>query len=154
MAGGLNYTQFEDFTRRVEQGLGRENVNAFMVKCAKELAARILAKAIKKTPVGQYPKRTGKKGGTLRRGWTGGTRQASSSFSNGLDVVRTGDTISITISNQVEYASYVEYGHRTRNHRGWVDGRFMLTLSVQEVQNITPTLLEQRLRAKLREVLK
>lgn len=154
MAGGLNYNQFEEFTRRVEQGLGQENVNAFMTKCAKELAARILAKAIKKTHVGQYPRKSGKKGGTLRRGWTGGTRQASSSFSDSLDVVRTGDVISITISNQVEYASYVEYGHRTRNHKGWVNGSFMMTFSVDEVKNITPALLEQRLRAKLREVLR
>ena len=38
--------------------------------CAKELAARLLRKAIKRTPAGQYPPGSGKVGGTLRRGWT------------------------------------------------------------------------------------
>ena len=44
----------------------------FAEQCAKELAARLLARVIKETPVGNYPKETGKKGGTLRRGWTAG----------------------------------------------------------------------------------
>ena len=43
---------------------------AFVEECARELAARLLAKVIKRTPVGEYPKGSGKKGGTLRRGWT------------------------------------------------------------------------------------
>ena len=46
-----------------------------MEACAKELAARLLAKVIKRTPVGQYPSGSGKVGGTLRRGWTAGKNQ-------------------------------------------------------------------------------
>ena len=42
----------------------------FIDACAKELAARLLAKLIKNTLPGQYPASSGKKGGTLRRGWT------------------------------------------------------------------------------------
>ncbi|MCD7828516.1 MAG: HK97 gp10 family phage protein [Clostridiales bacterium] len=47
---------------------------AFMEACTKELAARLLGKVIKRTPVGDYPNSSGKKGGTLRRGWTAGGR--------------------------------------------------------------------------------
>lgn len=42
---------------KIQQG----NVEAFIDACAKELAARLLAKVIKRTPVGQYPKSSGKK---------------------------------------------------------------------------------------------
>lgn len=38
-----------------------------------------------------------------------------------------------TIKNPVYYASYVEYGHRTANHRGWVPGQFMLQKAVERV---------------------
>ena len=52
----------------------------------------------------------------------------------------------IEIVNPVEYASYVEYGHRTRNHKGWVAGQFMMTISEQEVQTIAPKILENKLK--------
>jgi len=38
-----------------------DECEAFMEACAKELAARLLAKVIKRTPVGDYPNSTGKK---------------------------------------------------------------------------------------------
>ena len=28
----------------------------------------------------------------------------------------------------------LKFGHRTRNHKGWVQGRFMLTISEQELK--------------------
>ena len=55
----------------------------------------------------------------------------------------------IEIMNTIEYASYVEYGHRTRGHKGWVPGRFMLTVSEQEVQTIAPKVLEQKIKKYL-----
>lgn len=60
---------------KIQQG----NVEAFIDACAKELAARLLAKVIKRTPVGQYPASSGKKGGTLRRGWTSKTHEEAES---------------------------------------------------------------------------
>lgn len=46
------------------------DMDRFCTEVSKELAARLLALVIPRTPVGQYPKSSGKKGGTLRRGWT------------------------------------------------------------------------------------
>lgn len=135
----------------------------FMEECAKELAARLLAKVIKRTPVGDYPKGSGKKGGTLRRGWT---QQSSGSGSEGmktrgaaqyvdtLKVNHFGDTYVIEITNPVEYASYVEYGHRTPNHKGWVKGQFMMTISEQELEEITPRLLENKIKKFLGDAFK
>ena len=103
--------------------------------------------------MGDYPKSSGKKGGTLRRGWTAKTEEDAKSVSknnakqwaNTLTITKTGDTYKVEIINPVRYASYVEYGHRTKNHKGWVKGKFMLTISEQEVETIAPKLLEQKL---------
>lgn len=160
------------------------NLDAFVESCAKELAARLLAKVIKRTPVGDYSKKvevvakrdskhhkkgdvytkkinpSGKKGGTLRRGWTskqsegtGGSNNAKA-YAESLKVNRVGNVLQIEIVNPVEYASYVEYGHRTADHAGWVQGRFMLTISEQEIQSIAPKVLETKITAFLKEVMK
>lgn len=55
----------------------------------------------------------------------------------------------IEITNPVEYASYVEYGHRTRGGKGWVNGRFMLTKSAEEIQNAAPQIIESKLKKEL-----
>ena len=60
-----------------------------------------------------------------------------------------GDTYVIEIVNPVEYASYVEYGHRTANHSGWVKGQFMMTISEQELQKIAPKVLENKIKKYL-----
>lgn len=51
------------------------DMDRFCTEVSKELAARLLALVIPRTPVGQYPKSSGKKGGTLRRGWTSKPKQ-------------------------------------------------------------------------------
>ena len=168
---------------KIQQG----NVGAFIDACAKELAARLLAKVIKRTPVGDYSKEitvvakkdskhhkagetytkrinpSGKKGGTLRRGWTSATHEEAASgsgkgnakaYADSLKINHFGNTVVIEIVNPVEYASYVEYGHRTANHQGWVQGRFMLTISEQEIQNIAPKVLESKIKKFLGECMK
>lgn len=122
--------------KKFQQNLNKLNEaqrRQFTEAAVKELAARLLAKVIKRTPVGKYPKSTGKKGGTLRRNWTVG------------EVKKVGDEYTIEVINPVEYAPYVEFGHRTPDHTGWVDGRFMLTISEQELQADAPRILQQKL---------
>ena len=125
-------------------------MDQFLTSCAKELAARLLAKVIKRTPVGQYPAESGKKGGTLRRGWTGGQNSNASAYANSLTVNKSGADYVIEIINPVEYASYVEFGHRTRNHKGWVEGHFMLTISEDEIRRSAPRILEKKLKDYLK----
>lgn len=166
------------------------NVDAFVGSCAKELAARLLAKVIKRTPVGDYSKEieiiakkdtknhkkgeaykkkvnpSGKMGGTLRRGWTSKSheeaenRTGKSSASEGiayadsLKINHYGGFLVIEIVNPVEYASYVEFGHRTADHKGWIQGRFMLTMSEQEIQEIAPKVLESKIKKYLEGCMK
>lgn len=131
-----------------------QDPDKFVEACAKELAARLLRMVVKRTPVGEYPKSSGKKGGTLRRGWTGEKRSSAQNYADSLTVHHFGDTYVIEIVNPVEYASYVEYGHRTANHKGWVKGKFMMTISEQELEKIAPKVLENKIKKYLGGCLK
>ena len=96
---------------------------------------------------------SGYKGGTLRRGWTVG------------EVTKSGNAYSVEVINPTKYASYVEFGHRQRPGRyvpaigktlksGWVEGRFMLTISEQELEADAPRILENKLKRLFKDVFK
>jgi hypothetical protein len=145
--GRCDFKQLQQLQRRLDR-LQKADLDQFCQDCAKELAARLLSKVIRRTPVGNY---TG--GGTLRRGWTAATeaeaesrgRSNAKQYVEALKVTKTGNVYQIEIVNPVHYASYVEYGHRTRDHKGWVQGRFMLTISEEELDNRAPAILEKKL---------
>ena len=144
--GKFNISGLEKFRDELNK---LQDPDEFVESCAKELAARLLRIVVKRTPVGEYPKSTGKKGGTLRRGWTGQKRSSAKGYADSLTVHHFGDTYVIEIVNPVEYASYVEYGHRTANHKGWVKGKFMMTISEQELEKIAPRVLENKIKKYL-----
>ena len=175
--GGFDIGGFKRLQENLNK-LQEQQINEFVEGCAKELAARLLARVIKRTPVGQYGKSyvtdsegnhvryksgknkgrvkrvTVKTGGTLRRGWTsqkgsgseGLNTGSASQFVDTLKVNHYGDTYVIEIVNPVEYASYVESGHRTASHRSWIKGQFMMTISEKEIQKIAPKVLENKLK--------
>lgn len=91
----------------------------FEKKFLNTLANMTLEKVIPRTPVDT---------GNLRRNW------------KVSKVNQNANTTEITIYNDARndgmdesYASYVEYGHFTRNRTKWVEGRFMLTVSTDEL---------------------
>lgn len=188
--GKVDFKQFKDFQKKLEK-LGAMQ-QEFCEAAAKELAARLLAKVIRRTPVGKPPKIQGEKfekvagasgkeksfltaegarhqqhwagytGGTLRRGWTGGANVSGADYAQSLPVKKQGNSFVIDIINPTEYASYVEYGHRQTPGRyvpalgkrlkgGWVQGKFMLTISVDEIQSAAPKILEKKLAKVLGE---
>lgn len=119
------------------------------------LTALMIRKVRMKTPVGIYPSVvsfttkdgvdvtfnvTPKMGGTLRRNWKAG------------ETLKNGFSYENEVFNPTEYAIYVEYGHRTRNHAGWVDGKFMMTLSIDEVERQRDRLISKMVMDKLKEV--
>lgn len=158
--GRINFQQLKNLQKRMEK-LERAGFEKFCEDAAKELAARLLAKVIKRTPVGVYEE--GKTGGTLRRGWTAkshreaeltatfGGGNGAKSIADSLEVTKKGHVYEITVINPVNYASYVEFGHRTSNHKGWVKGRFMMTISADEVERQAPQILENKLKKLLGE---
>lgn len=132
----VDVSELEQF----EKKLKKIDKEAFFVSASKELAARLLAMVTKRTPVGVYPHETG---GTLRRGWN-----------QHVIVKKQGSSYVVDIINPTEYASYVEYGHRTANGTGWVEGQFMLTISEEELRTKAPQVLEKKLDIWLRKVVK
>ena len=74
--GNVDYRQLQKLRDNLQK-LQDMDLDKFCEDVSKELAARLLALVIPRTPVGQYPKSSGKKGGTLRRGWTARTEQAA-----------------------------------------------------------------------------
>jgi len=149
--GKANFQQLKKLQKEMQR-FKRDELDAFAESAAKELAARLLAKVIKRTPVGQYPDVPGKVGGTLRRGWTGGKKASGKSYAESLKIHTFGDTYVVEIINPVQYSSYVEFGHRTRNNKGWVRGRFMMTISANEIEREAPAILERKLKKKLGEL--
>ncbi len=79
------------------------------------IVARCDSVTKKNTPVRE------KNGGTLRNSWRIKKRGKK-------------DGLMIDYYNIAEYAPYVEYGHRTRDHKKWVTGAFMLTKGIQAVK--------------------
>lgn len=142
--GRTDFRQLQKMQQKMQK-LESVDLDLFCKACAKELAARLLRKVIKRTPVGQYPSATGKVGGTLRRGWTGEQKMNAKSYVNALPIAKHGNVYEIEIINPVEYSSYVEFGHRTANHKGWVKGRFMLTISEMELELQAEKIIEKKL---------
>ncbi|MDR1209458.1 MAG: HK97 gp10 family phage protein [Clostridiales bacterium] len=132
--------------------MGASHKLTFGVAICAEVAARLLAKVINRTPVGKMPidrkemnktekvvgasgkSRTfltaeaaalqerykhwqGYKGGTLRRGWTGGKKVSAKEFAETMLVAKSGNTYTIEVINPVKYTPYVEFGHRQKPRR-------------------------------------
>ncbi|MGN9164962.1 hypothetical protein ACTNDY_06695 [Tissierellaceae bacterium HCP3S3_D8] len=94
----------------------------------------------------KFEAKANKVGGTLIRGWTGGKDVDPYTFiMNNSEVIKKGRTYTIIISNNVFYAPYVEYGHRTANGAGWVDGQLFVKVSEDEMQEELPSILEEKL---------
>ncbi len=146
--GNCDFRQLEQLNAQMQQML-ETDVDAFFQTAAKDLAARLLNKVVKRTPV-VY--------GTLRNAWAI------------MPVGQRGDHYTIALINNLVYASYVEYGHRQTPGRfipgywqadrfvydpnaqggmvlkkSWVEGRFMLTISSQELEQQMPAILEAKL---------
>lgn len=196
--GKCDFRELEQLNKRLEQ-LSSVDFDVFCREAANEIAARLLEKVKKRTPVGVAPKfdeplatkvrgndyitqvttKTGEKvfrkrkgksytmltrSGAIRdkywSGYEGGTLRDAWTI---LPVEKQGDQYIVTVVNNTEYASYVEYGHRQTPGRyvpalgkslkaSWVKGRFMLTISTQELETQAPALLQQKLYLFLKEV--
>ena len=87
--------------------------NSFDEEASKRLnniSQKLVAKVKLKTPVDS---------GVLRRSWR----------------VKKDGQFARIIYNNVHYAPHIEYGHRTRGGKSFVDGRYMLTKSVKEIED-------------------
>ncbi len=145
--------EMKAFAQRIE-ALNGQRREQFFESSARKTAEHLLALVIPATPVGSA--------GTLQRGWTGG--EGAAAYSAQMTVQNAGKGYSITVTNPVPYASFVEYGHHQTPGRfvpaigrpleeDWVDGRFFLRSSEEQLKASVPAILEPLLNAYLRQVL-
>lgn len=133
----FDLSELEEFKDRLESGLLEEAV----IEAALVLAGEWFARAVEKSPVVS---------GTLRDSWVVG------------DVEFEGDTVVIEIYNTavgdkgVPYPLFVELGHRQEPGRfvpaigkrlvaSWVDGKFMLRTSRDEVEKMAVQIVSKKL---------
>lgn len=149
--GRADYEKFRKLQQNIAKLAEATDMEDFCRECCKALAARLLALVIPATPVGKYSKAAGKKGGTLRRGWGVDTASKAKAYVASFPIKKVGSNFEIEIINPVEYASYVEFGHRTRDGAGWVEGRYMLTTSEETLRTAAPRILEKMLLERFKE---
>ena len=131
--GSVDFQSLVDLRDRLEAA--EKQSGDLCEKCAKELAARLLQKVIKRTPV---------KTGNLKDNW----------FST--KVTRIGNAFEIRVYNPVSYGVYVEFGHRRVGKNltnPWTEGRYMLTKAELELEKQAPGLLAKMVQKYLEEML-
>ncbi|MDB2086861.1 MAG: HK97 gp10 family phage protein [Clostridium sp.] len=116
----FDYKEFEKFVDTYKKAAIEFDkfLNKFLIKCALDA----LGKTKKRTPVDT---------GGLKRNWFI-TR-----------VMKKGDELVVWLYNSQDYASFVEYGHTDRSRTNWVEGYFMATISIEEVQRKIPQRFER-----------
>ena len=128
--GKCDFSELRKFAKHLEKQEAK--AKAMIERCINDLAAELLARTKERTPA---------RSGDLRRAWS-----VSS-------IRRVGKWYKIVLINNLEYAAYVEYGHRTSNQHGWVPGKFMMTISAKEIETLAPAVIERRVKSFLNQVM-
>ena len=171
--GNCDYKQLQQLRDNLGK-LQSADMDKFCRDVSKELAAKLLGLVIPITPLGHYPKESGKNGGTLRRGWTAKTHEEAEEgswnsqakakeYAQALPISKSGNNYTVEIINPVKYASYVEYGHVQEPGRfvpaigktlkkSWVNGKYFLTISEQKLASIAPSIIERELEKLLKDI--
>jgi len=123
--GKFDFSEFEKLAKTFKKMLDERVIERFIQDFLLEMAYRAERKIKKRTPVDT---------GELRRNWRVGR------------VERRGDAYQVEIYNNTHYAQFVEFGHRTgADLTKWIEGRFMMTISMQEIERELPRYLEKRM---------
>lgn len=107
-------------------------IDDFCIQVTKEIAQIVIDNAIKRTPVD-----TSK----LVKAW------------NTENLKKEGTIYKIEIVNPIEYAEFVEFGHRKKNGKGWVKGSFMLTIAERDLQRNLDKIIREKVNAFIMEAL-
>lgn len=119
---------------RNSMGKFKRVTDEIFMEAVYEVATRVFQATVKNTPVDT---------GFLRKSW------------NIDDIKKKGSVYEIEISNDVEYASYVEYGHRIvrgGNTLGWKDGVFMLTISEKNLEKVMDRIFQRKFEKRFKEL--
>lgn len=129
----LDYSEFQNYRNNFAK-FTRE-FDSWMHQFLLKEGMRFIAEVKPRTPVDT---------GDLRNHWK-------------LDgITRSGDTLQVWFVNPMEYATHVEYGHAkpykagaTEGSDDWVEGYFMMTVSLEIIQRNMPARFNQQFQAFL-----
>lgn len=146
----FDYKQFENYCKKFEKAT--KEFDTFLKSFLLQMAQRVIARCKRNTPVDT---------GAMRASWGIGTQKlalksAIDAFgkekisldvdnSQIADITVIGNELEVVIWNGMEYSSFVEYGHSTPSGT-WVDGMFILTIAVDEIQKQIPARFEKEFR--------
>ena len=163
MSVTFDVSDLEDF--RDELNKFKEQTDDIIIEALQEIANREWRAVKKLTPKGVYGKlvvdtykrsnkKKGIKAGDIKKNKDGSIKMKSTSSRKGGNlrnawkiskIVKNGDNFEVTVYNNTEYADYVEFGHRTRNHKNWVPGKFMMTISEREIDKVMEEIVNRHL---------
>lgn len=89
-------------------------IKQLFIDTSKEIAQEFLQEVIRRTP-------------------SSNTNDLKNDWKCDFNVVQNGNTYTITVKNENEIASLIEYGHRTENN-GFKQGHFIMTITEHEIQ--------------------
>ncbi|MEG6521169.1 HK97 gp10 family phage protein [Desulfotomaculum sp. 1211_IL3151] len=154
--GSFDFDEFKKLAKRFQKAVDDRVVDKLIRELLIELAYRAVAKIKLRTPVNT---------GDLRRNWLVGR------------VERQGNSYFVEIFNNLPYASFIETGFYTHwlpeegegnifkyisgaktemqagSNGVWVEGRFMVKISMQEIARELPAYIERRQAQLLRDIL-
>lgn len=125
MKDGFDYSQFKEYINKFENMT--ETFDNWLKTFLLQQAERCIART-KQRQRGLGLIDTG----FMINAWTIGDEASINS------VKQVGNSLEITLGNIADYSSYVEYGHTSRGGR-WIDGGFMFTISLDEIERAMPT---------------
>ncbi|MCQ4935115.1 HK97 gp10 family phage protein [Anaerotignum propionicum] len=127
----VDYKQLTKLRDEVNK-LSKEEFPEFQEKLVREMATRLVLKALKRTPTDP------KDSPGIRAGWGIG------------DVRYEGGAYSIEVYNSCIYANSVEWGYLAQDGKTLIPGRFMLHLSEEELRQDADKAIEEKLMEVLR----
>lgn len=123
MGREADFSQLEEFIESWQ--IAHDDFDNFLRSFLLEMAQEAIADIKENTPVDT---------GALRNTWAIG------------DITGDGISLSIEVINSAQYASFVEFGHRQWQSGNWVEGRFMMTVGIDEIKRQMPARFDAALR--------
>ena len=118
-------------------------IDDFCIQVTQEISQDFVKAVIAKTPGGQT--------GALKNNWVS-------------NIIKEGNIYKIEVINPLEYAEFVEFGHRQqpgryvkaigkRLKKGWVEGKLMLTITERDLQRNLDKIIREKVNAFIMEAL-
>ena len=143
-----SYFDFKEYSEYVQKlGIAKTEFRIWLKTFLLQQAQRVVRAGKRRTPVDT---------GFLRNSWYIGNQIIIQNIKNGkaridetnsdvLSIKLIGNVLEVEIGLGAEYASFVEYGHHA------YEGKYMLTISIEEVQNKIPARFNKEFKNWLKE---